>query len=213
MAWPDRNQRQEVSLPGPAGILAATIESAAEASQGIAVICHPHPLHGGTRQNKVVTTLGRAARAAGFDTLRFDFRGVGDSEGEHDHGVGEQDDCRAAIAHARDVSGGLPIVLMGFSFGAATALRVAAADGAAALVTVGLPAGYFEEELPTPDCPWLAVHGSADEIADPDAARAALTGLMAPPQMHWMPEAGHFFHGRLGELKRIVVDFLQEGAG
>lgn len=208
MAWPDRNQRRDVSLPGPAGNLAATIETTAAAPHGVAVICHPHPLHGGTRQNKVVTTLARAARSAGLDALRFDFRGVGDSQGEHDHGVGEQDDCRAAIDHAGDALGGLPIVLMGFSFGAATALRVVAADGAAALVTVGLPAGYFEKELPTPDCPWLAVHGSADEIADPAAARAALTALITPPQTHWVPGAGHFFHGRLGELKQMVSDFL-----
>ncbi|MDT0634991.1 alpha/beta hydrolase [Spectribacter hydrogenooxidans] len=209
MTWPDRNQRREASVPGPVGNLAATIETGAEAPRGIAVICHPHPLHGGTRQNKVVTTLGRAARAAGFDALRFDFRGVGDSQGEHDDGIGEQDDCRAAVAYARDACADLPIALMGFSFGAATALRVAAADGAAALITVGLPAGYFEGRLPTPDCRWLAVHGSADEIADPDAARAALTTLTTPPQMQWMPETGHFFHGRLGELKQMVADFLR----
>lgn len=193
---------------GPAGNLDAVLDRPDAPPRAAVVVCHPHPQYGGTKENKVAFTLARAAQEAGCAAARFDFRGVGASEGAYDQGRGEIDDALAVADWARDETGCDRIVFAGFSFGAAVALRAALQRGAAGLITVALPADYFDLPLPRPDCPWLAVHGDADEVADPGAALEALQALEPAPDVKTMTGAGHFFHGRLTELRRWVSEWL-----
>lgn len=202
--WPGPDEETRGTVEGPAGALEVVVETPAADAYAAAVICHPHPRYGGTLDNKVVFTLARAARNAGLAAVRFNFRGVGASAGVYDEGRGELDDCRAvldwAAAHA-SVEGP---VLAGFSFGAAIALRAAAEVPARGLATIALPVDYFDE-LPRPTCPWLAVHGDADDVADCGTAKRRLEALDSPPEIEILAGAGHFFHGRLSDLRAAVT--------
>ena len=161
------------SITGPAGRLEALIEEPAPGAgpaRLAAVICHPHPLFGGTLHNKVVHTLARTLRSEGAATLRFNFRGVGASEGTHDEGVGETEDALAAVASARARWPGVPLVLAGFSFGGAMAIRAASAAAPAWLITVAPAVDRVSlEPLAVPRCEWLVVQGDADDIVAPDS--------------------------------------------
>lgn len=205
--WPPAGQRQRVAIPGPAGALDALIEAAEQPARALAVLCHPHPQHGGSKDNKVVFTAARAARAAGCDSLRFDFRGVGASAGVYGALDGEVEDALAVVRWGLEAGNPDRVFLLGFSFGAAVALRAAQATRCGGLVTIALPSDYFAT-LPRPDCPWLAVHGTADEVADAQAAAKALRGLQPPPQLKTLDGAGHFFHGRLSELGGAITPCL-----
>lgn len=209
-AWPQPGEQSGIRIDGPAGELDALVAVPDQPPRSVAVVCHPHPQHGGTKDNKVTNTLARAAGEAGCAAVRFDFRGVGDSDGSFDDGRGELQDALAVVRWAQAASGCERVVLAGFSFGAAIALRAAAALAPAALVTVALPTRYFDDAIEPPGCPWLAVHGDADEIADPAAARRALGALDTPPEQVVLSGAGHFFHGRLSELRAAVADHLRD---
>jgi alpha/beta superfamily hydrolase len=204
----------EFSIDGPAGALEVIIEDPAPDAQPDAclVVCHPHPLHGGTMQNKVVTTLARAAHQLGAPSLRFNFRGVGESEGAFDDGLGETDDALAAVAVARQHWPQAALWLAGFSFGGHVALRASARLDAppTSLITVA-PAftrRYSSpNEVQTPSCPWLVIQGDADEVIDAAEVRAWCAALHPPPQVAMLPGVGHFFHGRLNELRDTAVEF------
>src|SRR4051812_21653606 len=148
-------------LPGPAGRLEVAIDSADVTPRAFAVVCHPHPLQQGTMQNKVVTTVARAFAQLGAHVLRFNFRGVGASEGRHAEGIGERADALAAIEWGRHRWPGLDLFLGGFSFGATIALEVAAEARARGLVTVAPPLHKLPAGFEPPDCPWLLIHGTA----------------------------------------------------
>lgn len=200
---------ERLEIAGPAGNLEARLNSV-EQGVAVAVICHPHPLHGGTLQNKVVYTLMRAARDQGADVLRFNFRGVGRSEGEHAEGAGEIDDCLAVVEWARQRYGDRPLWLMGFSFGgyvaAAAAGRCASPPEKLLLVAPSVERLPFAALLPLP-VPATVMMGEADDVV----ASAAVFGLLADRQeieMVRFPETGHFFHGRLVELKEAVEKAL-----
>lgn len=195
---------EPLTLPGPAGGLEAVLEAPREPAAALAVVCHPHPLHGGTLHNKVVHTLARSFVRLGARSLRFNFRGVGASEGEHAAGDGEVDD---ALAAARWLVGRYPgrrLYLAGFSFGALVALRAAPALDCAGLVTVAPPVARLPEPFVRPDCAWLVVQGGADDIVAPADVSRFVAGLADPPRLEIMADAGHFFHGRLPELGRLV---------
>lgn len=204
LEWPAPGGEARGAIGGPAGALETLVEMPDADPRAAAVICHPHPQYGGTLDNKVVFTLARAAREAGLVSVRFNFRGVGASAGSYDEGRGELDDCRAAIEWTQRHIPGAP-VLAGFSFGAGTALQAAAAGPARGLATVALPVRYFDD-LPRPDCPWLALHGDADEIADCGEAMNRLKELKPPPEIEILAGAGHFFHGRLSDLRASAVN-------
>lgn len=208
--WPQPGQRLQTALNGPAGSLDALVEAPETDTDTVAVVCHPHPQQGGAKTNKVTYTLARAAVQAGCAAVRFDFRGVGASEGAFDNGVGEVDDALAVAEWALATSGCVRIVWAGFSFGSAVALRAAMRRTAVGLVTVALPSRYFAEALPRPACPWFAVHGDADDVADPAAAASALQALSSSPAVEWVSDAGHFFHGRLGGLRATVAAHLRD---
>jgi alpha/beta superfamily hydrolase len=202
---------EALSIEGPAGPLEALLEDPqASPSSGFAVVCHPHPLFGGTLQNKVVHTLGRACQEAGLPTLRFNFRGVGTSGGSYDEGRGETDDALAVIAWGRQRWPGMPLTLAGFSFGAMVALGAAARSAPSKLITVAPAVARPEFGMAAqPDCPWLIVQGDADELVNLADVRAFAARFDPPPRLVVLPGGEHFFHGRLTELRDQVLAFLK----
>ncbi len=206
-------ERETHLLEGPAGQLQAVLEYPRDAAPvAVAAVCHPHPLYGGTLDNKVAFTLARAALEAGAAALRFNFRGVGQSEGEFDHGRGEAMDLEAAEQWLRGRWPELPVWRLGFSFGAAMALKRTAEESCSILVTVAPPASHFADYGFNADAPraahWLLVQGDADEVVDPQAVLSWARGLESPPMVEVVKGTGHFFHGRLTALRERVVDFL-----
>jgi len=170
-----------------------------------AVVCHPHPLHGGTMENKVVTTLARALRDAGVATLRFNFRGVGASAGTYDQGAGETADADAVAAWGRERWPGKTLIIAGFSFGACVALRLALQRSTAQLITVAPAIELLDARTTaTPACPWLIVQGDADDVVSPKAVIAWAASLHPAPRLVVLPGVGHFFHGHLQELRNAV---------
>lgn len=196
-------------LQGAAGALelACATPEPALARAGVAVICHPHPLQGGggSMTNKVVTTLERSLLDLGLATVRFNFRGIGRSEGVHDHGVGETEDLIAISRWARAQRPGDALWLVGFSFGSYVAMRGAATLDPAQMILVAPPAGRWDfGEIAAPRCPWLIVQGEADEVVDPAAVYAWAATLQPAPTVVRLPDTGHFFHRRLLELREAV---------
>jgi uncharacterized protein len=192
-----------LAVAGPAGTLEAALDAPEGAARGIAVLCHPHPLHGGTMDNKVVQTMARAVVACGWRALRFNFRGVGASEGAWDEGRGEVDDALAVIDALREP--GLPLALGGFSFGAYVAAQVAArlpAGGRDGPLVLIAPA-VTNFSVPAVSQPCLVVHGEADDVV-PLAAVLDWARPQALP-VTVVPGAGHFFHGQLPLLKQLVA--------
>jgi len=208
-------QTQSVLIPGPAGSLESLLEIPRDAApRGSVVVCHPHPLHGGSMQNKVVYTLARAFAGLGFTALRFNFRGTGRSAGQYDHGQGELDDALAALAWLRQQMPQGPMWLAGFSFGAAIAIRAALNAAVDGLVTIAPAVSQFAAGLKQqPACPWLIVQGDADELVPVDETIAWLNELQPGPELAVMSGAEHFFHGRLVELRELVTEFVHKKAG
>ena len=206
---------QAVLIDGPAGRLEARVEDPSPGSgpRVLGVVCHPHPLYGGTMQNKVVHTLARTMQELAAPTVRFNFRGVGASEGEHDDGRGEVEDALAVIAWARARWACESLWLAGFSFGAAVALHACATARPAALVTVAPPVKRVPIELaPAPACPWLIVQGDRDDLVDYRAVADWARPFMPPARLSVVAGAEHFFHGRLHELRTAVAQFLERGS-
>jgi uncharacterized protein len=184
----------------------------AGAVRSYAVICHPHPLYGGTMDNKVVTTLARALREVGIPSLRFNFRGVGGSAGAFDQGNGETDDANAIADYGAARWPGKSLVLAGFSFGGYVALRLAMKRAVARLITVAPAIQRFDvTDGGVPDCPWLVVQGDADDVVDPQAVISWARGLVPPPKLAVLAGVGHFFHGHLHELRDSVIDSIRGG--
>lgn len=194
-------------LDGPEGQLEA-LHLATPDAKGVALICHPHPLFAGTMQNKVVATLQRAARDAGYATLRFNFRGVGQSAGSYAEGRGEIDDALAAARWLAEQHPGLPLTLMGFSFGSCVAGNAAERleeEGAelAQLFMLAPPVERFDVDLPQ-RCPLTVIQPEADEVVTPERVYAWSAELSKPHELIRIPECSHFFHGKLIELKDLI---------
>ena len=193
-------------MAGAAGDIVCAIDEPEHAPVGVAVVCHPHPLHGGTLDNKVAQTLARAFVHCGWRAVRFNFRGVGGSGGAWDEGRGEIDDALAVVAALRDPV--LPLALAGFSFGGYVAAGAAAAltshEKATRLVLVGPAAANFVV-APVP-ADTLVIHGEADDVV-PLAATLAWARPQNLPVVV-VPGGGHFFHGQLPLLKSLVVRYL-----
>ena len=196
-------QTRRLVVAGPAGALECAVDAPAAGPRGVAVICHPHPQHGGTMDNKVVQTLARALLHLGYRTLRFNFRGVGASEGSWDEGRGEVDDALAVVAAHSEA--GLPLVLAGFSFGGYVAASAAAQlpEGARAERLVLVGPSTQKQQLPDVPADTLVIHGELDDVV-PLAATFAWARPQSLPVVV-VPGGGHFFHGQLGLLKNIVL--------
>jgi uncharacterized protein len=197
---------RSVLFRGPAGTLEGLWKEAAGERRGAAVFAHPHPLHGGTMHNKVVYRAVQALTQSGFATLRFQFRGVGLSEGRHDAGRGEVEDFRAALDEAL-ARAGLPILAGGFSFGAAMALKASAGDPrVAAFLGLGLPiATESGHLLPKPSVPALFLVGERDTFGPSEDLARFLQGT---GEMVVIPEADHFFEGHLEEVGGAIRSFV-----
>ena len=206
---------RRLDIPGPAGKLESIFEFPGDGEiLGAAVVCHPHPQHGGTMHNKVAHTLARSFVRSGFAVLRFNFRGTEGSEGDYDEGVGEVDDALAALHWASQQYPNVPIWLAGFSFGAAVALKAAVAEAVDGLITVAPAVSRFANGLETqPQCPWLVVQGDQDELVDIEETIEWFNSLAPGPELAVLPEAEHFFHGRLVDLREVVTEFVQKKAG
>lgn len=196
---------EQLLIEGPAGPLEVVL-TRAEQPTALAVICHPHPLHGGTLHNKVVHTLMRAARDQGASTVRFNFRGVGKSIGEHDDGRGETADCLAVIDWARRELGDLPLWVMGFSFGgyvaAAAASQLQQWPQRLVLVAPSVERMPFADLMPLAG-PATVLMGEADEVVASEAVFDMLEGQPGV-DMQRFAATGHFFHGKLVELKAVA---------
>jgi uncharacterized protein len=198
-------QTARQSVPGPAGEIECAVDAPAVAAIGTAVICHPHPLHGGTLDNKVVQTVARACVNLGWRSIRFNFRGVGASQGQWDEGVGEVADCLAVIAATRTRPE--PLLLAGFSFGAFVAAQAAHQLGPQSiqhLVLVG--PSTQKQQLPTVPANTLVIHGESDDVV-PLSATLDWARPQALPVIVF-PGVGHFFHGQLSLLKRVLLHEL-----
>lgn len=202
---------EHVSIAGQAGALEAVVEDPGVQSPSYGVICHPHPLYGGTMDNKVVTTVARALQETGIPTLRFNFRGVGASAGEFDQGVGETADADAVAAWGAERWAGRSLVIAGFSFGGYVALRLAQQRLPRCLITIAPAVQGFAASTAVPHCPWLVVQGDADELVDPSMVIDWVNTLDPKPRLVVLPGVGHFFHGRLRELRDAVIDAIRSG--
>ena len=201
-------------LDGPAGKLEALLNEGAQDATHAALVCHPHPLYGGTMHNKVVYHAMKALNAFGFPVLRFNFRGAGLSEGEHDQGKGEVEDVRSAM-NWLDSEYHLPILFCGFSFGAATGLRAACSDPRmVGLISLGTPVSaegrlYGYKFLENCRQPKLFVSGSRDQLG-PEQALRQLLAIPSEPKQHVLIEgADHFFEGHLHEMQRAIHSWVQ----
>lgn len=205
-----RPVEREVRFDGPAGRIEGMLAApAAGPPARLAVVCHPHPLHEGTMHNKVVHTLARVFVGAGFAVLRFNFRGVGGSEGAYDDAIGETDDTLAAVDHLTGLYGALPVWMAGFSFGSHVALRAAFERPFEGLVMVAPPVRYFElGTAPPADTRWLVVQGDADEITAVDDVVGWAKAAHPGPELVVCPDTDHFFHGRLTLLRDTVAAFV-----
>jgi uncharacterized protein len=208
-------------LQGPSGRLEALLNAGAENATHAAVVCHPHPLFGGTLHNKVVFHTMTALNSFGFPVVRFNFRGTGLSQGEHDEGIGEVDDVRAALDWL-DAQFHLPLAFAGFSFGAAVGLRAACADARVkAVIAVGTPVAPVAAGSEAPrnysfgflqDCakPKLFVSGARDQFGPRPKLEALVASLPEPKKLVIIEGADHFFEGRLRELREVIEAWLRE---
>ncbi len=206
--WPETAQK--LTIDGPSGALELAVGAAVADPRALAVICHPHSLHGGSMDNKVVTMLERTLRDAGAATLRFNFRGVGASAGQFDEGRGEGDDLAAVVALARAWSPGTPLWLAGFSFGSYVSARMAAELHAELLISVAPPVGRFAfRALAHPPCPWIVLQGEVDEVVDPALVFEHFERMQPPVEMLRFADTGHFFHGKLVQLRERLGTLLE----
>lgn len=209
-------------IDGPAGRLEALLNAGAENATHAAVVCHPHPLFGGTLHNKVVFHTMKALNSFGFPVLRFNFRGTGLSHGEHDNGNGEVEDVRTALDWL-EAEFHLPLIFAGFSFGAAVGLKAASSDARVeALIAVGTPVVPVAAEAEVPrvytfdflrDCvkPKLFVSGARDQFGPRGKLEALVASVAEPKKLVVIEGADHFFEGRLRELREAIESWVRQG--
>jgi alpha/beta superfamily hydrolase len=201
-------------INGPAGKLEVAVGEAAgeEQRKALGVVCHPHPLYGGTMHNKIVTTLAKTFQGMGVTTVRFNFRGVMESEGYFDQGNGELDDLMAVIEWIQKDRPHQELWLAGFSFGSYVAAKAATQLPVSKLVTVAPPVQHFPmQDLPPITCPWVLVQGERDDVVPPKAVLDWAEARRPQPIIIRFPDAGHYFHGQLGELRSQIQEALERG--
>ncbi len=175
-------------------------------STPIAVISHPHPLYGGSMTNKVVYIIAKSFAELDAITVRFNFRGVGKSEGQYSDGIGEAEDLQALVNELKQWRPTAPIWLAGFSFGAYVTVRAQAVINAEKLLLVAPPVSMYSfDQLAEVNIPWIVIQGGQDEVIDAAAVKNWVSLRPNPPQFIWMEDAGHFFHGKLNEVKDALL--------
>ncbi len=206
---------KSIDLEGPVGRLEALLNVGSASPRYAALVAHPHPLGGGTMHNKVVFHAMKALNSFGFPVLRFNFRGVGTSQGEHDNGYGEQDDVRAALDWLeREYN--LPVLFTGFSFGAATGFRVACRDKKVeALISLGTPVAaegriYSYHYLADCSRPKLFLSGDMDQYAPKEILEKLMIDIAEPRRLVLIEGADHFFAGHLDEMREAIQQWIRE---
>lgn len=201
----------EIWIEGPAGKLEASLRTAVAARAAV-VFAHPHPPQGGTMDNPVIFHAAGALHRSGMTTLRFNFRGVGGSDGEYDDGRGEVEDLAAAVARIRDEAPGLPLLLVGYSFGAWMATNLAMRDEEIeAIVAIGLPTVFHDfEELARFGRPVAVVQGDEDELGALEDVKKVLERCDPPGRLYVVEHSGHIFPGRAAEAAALVVQACEE---
>ncbi|OOZ40149.1 hypothetical protein BOW53_08785 [Solemya pervernicosa gill symbiont] len=200
---------EELLIPGPSGQLEllTSYPECYNDSHPIVVICHPHPLYGGSLQNKVVHTLAKTFNDLGLLSITFNFCGVEKSNGQFDHGIGETDDLLAVVKLFQQRHPGAPIWLAGFSFGAYVALRGHVDAAAERLLLVAPPVKMFDfEETPNVEIPWTVIQGGRDEVTPPEAVAEWVESQPNRPDFRWLTTADHFFHGQLNRIRQSLID-------
>lgn len=196
-----------LSIAGPAGALQIVEDMPVGKPAALAVICHPHPLHGGSLNNKVVHQLAKTFTGLGAVSIRFNFRGVGDSAGDYDEGRGELLDLLAVVSWAQARWPDMPLWLAGFSFGGFVALQGAQQLNPQRLVTVAPAVNHFPAGSPDlSDVCWILIQGDSDNIVPAALVTGWAAGLQSQPQLVLLKGADHFFHGRLNELRQTIVE-------
>jgi len=200
---------EDVLLPGKVGLLEAILDKPKEQKDGyIAVCCHPHPLHGGAMGNKVVYTSSRALAGLGIPSLRFNFRGVGNSEGSYSDGIGEQQDLAAVAKWTGENYPNRKLLLAGFSFGAYISAMQSFRLNCELLISIAPPIGRIEFiDFVPPECPWMVIQGDQDELVDLDKVESWVDSFKSPPEFYKMSDASHFFHGKLTNLRSVIEAF------
>lgn len=201
---------KEITITGPAGVLQTVIETPfISPKKLIGIVCHPHPLHEGTMNNKVVTTVIKAFQRLEIVPLRFNFRGVGASEGQYGHVTGELEDLNAVISWVRNHYSDHKLILAGFSFGSYIAARVATEVKPVALISIAPPVHHNPfEDLPDASYPWLVIQGEADEVVPANEVFSWIETRSNRPELLKMADVGHFFHGKLIELREALIEWL-----
>jgi len=203
-----------VEITGPAGRIEGLLqEQAGVAHEKVALVCHPHPLYGGTLHNKVAHRLASTLHARGAAVLRFNFRGVGKTEGVHDRGRGELHDSLAVLDWLRRRHPGAHVWVAGFSFGAWVASRVAAAEAAVERLLMVAPGVHTQtfEEMRTCPVPKLVIQGTADDVCKPENLEKVYPTWAEPKRLEWVEGAGHFFDRQLAELGASIERGLEGG--
>lgn len=195
------------TFQGPAGVLEAIYREGKSDSTRVAIVCHPHPQHGGTMHNKVIYHAAKAFKSVGYPVLRFNYRGVGRSEGLFDNGLGEADDVQAAVNWLLTSRPGSDVVICGFSFGAVVGLPVGAADDRVThLVGLGTPTDRFPfDQLSDVTKPKLFIQGDNDEFGAVDSLRDELKMVGQPWELVVIEGADHLFTGHLDELQEAIA--------
>jgi alpha/beta superfamily hydrolase len=207
------NQVLHVNIPTSIGSLEGILKPEVEGSRPayVGVVCHLHPLYGGTMHNKVVFQIAKSLQEQNIPALRFNFRGVGHSSGVYDEGRGEVDDTRFALEFLSRRYPGIPAIIAGFSFGSWVGLRVGVEDDRVeALIGLGIPARMFgDNTLQGCHKPKLIIHGTQDEQAPYELTQAWFERIPAPKQLFGIQGADHFFQDRLVEVRNLLIDFVQ----
>lgn len=196
-------------IPGPAGNIEAVVHYPKEQKPAIAIVCHPHPLFDGTMHNKVVTTLVKTFNELGMTAIRFNFRGIGKSDGKYDNTIGETDDLIAVINWAQENFPNSDLYLSGFSFGSFVAAKVVNQFDVKKLILIAPPVHDFNfTALPEFHCPWVVVQGDADEVVPADQVFAWVHSRKHQPELITMHGVGHFFHGKLVDLRERLLNVI-----
>jgi alpha/beta superfamily hydrolase len=204
-----QERQHDFFIEGPEGRIEAVIDGCPKGCSGVAIVCHPHPLYAGTMHNKVAHTLARAYRDSGIAAIRFNFRGVGQSDGHYGEGDGEVEDLRAVYDWLMAQGINIPVYLAGFSFGSMVAARGCEFVQPVHLTIVAPPAGKYDY----PDsflCPALLMQGTEDEVCDAQDAFVWAEKLQSPIEVEVFDGGSHFFHGALTDLKRRLMTHLAE---
>lgn len=203
---------KSISIPGAVGRLDGLMDfTEDESSQYITICCHPHPQHQGTMTNKVIHTAARTLAGLGVTSIRFNFRGVGESEGAYAEGIGEQEDLLAVVSWVELIYPEREIVLIGFSFGAYITAMQAKNINPCILISIAPPVGRIEfKGFERPDCPWLIIQGEQDELVDSNSVLN--WSLIFEPKVAivMMADTSHFFHRKLVDLRKYIESFCSE---